>query len=115
MGRRMVDLFERAARLHDASPRPAPGLGLGQATATLAVEFARFTHEFDKLWYMWHHRPADVPTAPVAASPPQRSEWRARVYAACRVLYGPLHRRGVERGGAWYFPIAERVKRWLLS
>jgi hypothetical protein len=106
MGLRMVELIELAGTLHDDRPRPVPGLGMGRASAAQAVEFTRFSREFDKLWYAWHGR-LGVPAAGGATEEPT---WRDRVYAACRVLYAPLHRRGLERGGAWYVPIAERVK-----
>jgi glycosyltransferase involved in cell wall biosynthesis len=111
MGRRMVEIIDLAATLHDTEPRPGPGLGLGRACAAQAVEFTRFTREFDMLWHAWEGgRAAAAPGLPAG-----RVRWRERVYAACRVLYAPLYRRGVERGGAWYFPIAERIKRWLVQ
>jgi glycosyltransferase involved in cell wall biosynthesis len=110
MGRRMVEILDEAVELHDTQPRPLPGLGLARACAAQAVEFTRFTREFDKLWHAWEGGGA-VSAAGAAAG---AARWRERVYAACRVLYGPLYRRGLERGGAWYFPIAERLKAALL-
>lgn len=107
VGQRMAWHFDSAVRLHEAEPRPVPGLGLGRATATQAVEFTRTAVEFDWLWNTWHR---GQPSSASGDSVP----WRHRVYAACRVLYGPLYRRGRERGGAWYFPIADRVKAALL-
>jgi glycosyltransferase involved in cell wall biosynthesis len=106
MGERMVELFARASTLHDTQPRPVPGLGSGRAAAAQTIEFARTGREFEQLWHAWHSGSARV----LATGP----TWRERVYTACRVLYGPLHRRGVERGGAWYFPLASRIKSALL-
>jgi glycosyltransferase involved in cell wall biosynthesis/GT2 family glycosyltransferase len=102
MGQNMIAQLEHAIRLHDAQPRPVSSLRLGRACASQAVEYVRVSQLAASLW--------DGPrgsVSPVAA-------WRRRIYAVCRWMYAPLYRRGLERGGAWYLSLAERLKGALL-
>ena len=105
MGQCMVDQLDRATAWRQAQPRPGLSVGLGRALAAQVIELTRIGQQFDRLWHAANggafQRPGE------AAG---RADWRERLYAACRVLYGPLYRRGLERGGAWYFPLAQRVK-----
>jgi len=59
---------------------------------------------------LWKSRPGVL----AAVSPFADAGWRQRIYLACRWLYAPLYRRGMARGGAWYFTLAERIKGMLL-
>jgi glycosyltransferase involved in cell wall biosynthesis/GT2 family glycosyltransferase len=108
MGQNMVHLIETAMKLHTAQPRPVPSLRLGRACASQAVEYMRINHVADVLW-------ASRAGAHGLIAPAKGVTWRDRVYTVCRWLYGPLYRRGMARGGAWYFAIANKLKGALLQ
>jgi hypothetical protein len=105
----MVELFDGAHSLRTKNPRPAPGVGLGRASAAQLIELSRRCRETEP---QWHDRRQDgVPTVALES---QHPNWRTRVYEVLRVLYQPLYQRGLRHGGAWYFPMADRVKKALL-
>ena len=107
MGENMVHHFETAIRRHKDYPRPVPSLSLGRVCASQAVEHIRVAQLADGLWQA---RGA----AFGAIAPSNSMTWRERVYTVCRWLYGPLYRRGVARGGAWYLTLADKLKGALL-
>ena len=101
MGRNMVAEFECALRLHDTQPRPVSSLTFGRACASQAVEYVRVARLASSL-------DGELGSLVGVAG------WRRRAYVVCRRLYAPLYRRGLARGGAWYLPLAERIKGALL-
>jgi hypothetical protein len=105
----MVEQFDAARSLRTKNPRPVPGVGLGRASAAQLIELSRRCRETEP---QWHDRRQDgVPTVALES---QHPNWRTRVYEVLRVLYQPLYQRGLRHGGAWYFPMADRVKKALL-
>jgi hypothetical protein len=58
LGRRMVDLFQRAHELQEIQPRETPSRGLGLACATEAIEFTRLNSVAEWLWQQQNRRPA---------------------------------------------------------
>jgi glycosyltransferase involved in cell wall biosynthesis len=107
MGKNMVEVLQHAITDHSNQGSSAPALGLARACAAQAVEYVRVFHLSETLW---NQRKAPFSTG-------WRSDgldWRVPVYRLLKSLYEPLYRRGVRRGGAWYFPLAETIKDTLL-
>jgi glycosyltransferase involved in cell wall biosynthesis len=108
MGKTMVALLQQAIALHETQSRSIPGLGLARTCAAQAVEYVRLTQLADSPWNE-RYRPHGI------RSVSRNIDWRAIAYVVLRWLYEPFYRRGVRRGGAWYFTVANRVKQFLLS
>jgi glycosyltransferase involved in cell wall biosynthesis len=63
MGRRMVELFQRARELHRTQPRETPSRAFGLACATEAIEFTRLSGVADWLWQQRHSQASSTAEA----------------------------------------------------
>jgi glycosyltransferase involved in cell wall biosynthesis len=107
MGERMLNILDHAVRLSGTRLSPIPSLAVGRACASQTVEYFRMVQFTEQLW---SERNGSRPIWNML----NRAEWRVTTYSLLRLLYGPLYRRGVKRGRAWYFPMAEKLKGALL-
>jgi glycosyltransferase involved in cell wall biosynthesis/GT2 family glycosyltransferase len=107
MGKRMAELLEQAMNLQGTRLGQIPSFGLGRAYAAQAVEYFRMAQLAERLW---NERNGSHALWNALNGP----GWRIQIYALLRSLYEPLYIRGVKRGGAWYFPVAEKIKGMLL-
>jgi glycosyltransferase involved in cell wall biosynthesis len=107
MGKNILSLFEQAIDLHNSRQFSVPSLGLGRACAAQAVEYVRM---FQLTEQLWNERNG----APRIWGVFNRTDWRMQMYLVFRRIYEPFYNRGMKRGGAWYFPLADKVKEALL-
>ena len=108
MGENMVALLQQAIDLHGTQTSPLPGLGLARACAAQAIEYVRVFRLTEQLW---NERNGNHRTWNIFKS----TDWRGEIYLLLKRIYEPFYRRGVKRGGAWYFPVAEKIKQMLLG
>jgi glycosyltransferase involved in cell wall biosynthesis len=107
MGKNMLAVLQHAITNHPHQGSLAPTLGLARACAAQAVEYVRVLHLSEQLWSQCH--------APLSSRwLSDGLDWRVPVYQMLQSLYEPLYRRGVRRGGAWYFPLAAKIRDRLL-
>lgn len=108
MGKKMVRLLNEARNLHEN--RGCSGLSLRKGSAC-AAEALRYIHLVQSAETL-HSEPALHLQVAALFYP---VHWRAGAYAMLRWAYDPFYRRGVKRGGAWYFPVAGKIKQMLLG
>lgn len=114
MGERMVSLLQEARRLHTTQPRPVPGLGLGRACATQAVEHIRLSAVTDWLW-LERERQAGLLGLPLNGVDLPSTRWRVRAYFALRRRLLPYYRAALNRDIKWLLLLKKRLKRALLG
>jgi hypothetical protein len=107
MGKNILSLLEQAIDLHNSRQGSVTSLGLGRACAAQAVEYVRM---FQLTEQLWNERNG----APRILSVFNRTDWRMQMYLVFRRIYEPFYHRGMKRGGAWYFPLADKLKQTLL-
>ena len=106
MGERMAALLARGEELHQRAPRPVPGVGLGRAIATEAVDLTRLQLPFES----WLEAQA------AALGSGVRVAWQVRTFVAVQRVAGPLYRWTLEQPGmTWVRPAKERMKQALLA
>ena len=108
MGNNLAILLEYAMGHHENSPGPIPHIELGRTHEAQAVDYARVCRLAETISDE-HHRPRGIRAVF------NRSDWRVCLYVVCRWLYYPFYCWGVRRNGAWFFPLAEKIKMSLLS
>ena len=105
-----------AAR-QDREAVPVPGVGLGRACATQAVEYLRITTLTDWLWQEREQRTEHVtgtdliPAHLVAA---YGHSWRAVVYFSVRRMFLPFYNILLKTNRPWLLSLKNRLKRRLL-
>lgn len=107
MGKNILSLLEQAIDLHNSRQGSVTSLGLGRACAAQAVEYVRMFQLTEQLWN-------EKNGAPRILSVFDRTDWRMQMYLVFRRIYEPFYHRGMKRGGAWYFPLADKLKQTLL-
>jgi hypothetical protein len=108
MGKKMAGLLNEARSIHDSRGSTALSLDEGRARAAGALKYVGLSQAAEQL------RNEGVSGREILAVL-KTLHWRAGAYAMFRWLYEPFYRHGVKRGGAWYFPVVEKVKRMLLG
>jgi glycosyltransferase involved in cell wall biosynthesis len=113
MGERMCALLHEAIQLHRAQPRPVPGVGLGRACATQAIEYLRLVALTDWLW-LERERQEESLGGPLHGVDAHRAPWRAVVYFTLRRRLLPYYNAALGRDLKWLLPLKNRLKRVLL-
>ena len=108
MGKNMLSLLEQAIDRHNLREGSVPALGLGRACAAQAVEYVRMFQLTEQLWNERYGTPWILGWS-------SRADWRMQIYLMLRQIYEPFYHRGIKRGGGWYFPLADKLKRALLN
>ena len=109
--------YEAARQKREAVPAPVPGLGLGRACATQAVEYLRITTLTDWLWQEREQRPEQgqgtslIPAHLVAA---YGHSWRTVLYFSVRRMFLPLYTALLKTNRPWLLSLKNRLKRRLL-
>ncbi len=109
--------YEAARQEREAATAPVPGLGLGLACATQAVEYLRVTTVTDRLWTEREQRTAQgtgtslIPAYPVAA---YDHSWRTALYFSVRRRFLPFYEALLKRDRPWLVSLKNRFKRRLL-
>ena len=107
-----------AARQDRKSRRvPVPGVGLGRACATQAVEYLRITTLTDWLWQEREQRTEQVAgtgsiPAPLVAS--YGHSWRTALYFSVRRMFLPFYNALLKTNRPWLLSLKNRLKRRLL-
>lgn len=110
MGERMQQIITAAQQQAQQHPVLAPSLGLGQMSATLAVEYVRLSDLADGLW--WERQQAGLHPHLLD---PQNDSWRTLAYFAIRRLCLPYYRTALGWGGRLLLPLKNGLKRALLE
>jgi glycosyltransferase involved in cell wall biosynthesis len=113
MGDRIVALLQESIRLHRTLPRPVPGVGLGRACATQAVEYVRLSAVTDWLW-LERAQQGSPPGYHLYEGSIDHTRWRAFTYFAIRRWLLPYYRTALDRDMKWLLPLKNKLKRVLL-
>ena len=108
LGENMIGLLNEAGALRERRRSPTVSLDEGRACGAKALKYVRLFQSAEELR---NERGSYRRILALANG----MHWRAGIYAVLRWFYGPFYRCGVKRGGAWYFPVAERIKQALLG
>ena len=109
--------YEAARQEREAATAPVPGLGLGLACATQAVEYLRVTTVTDRLWTEREQGAGQgtgtslIPAPPVAA---YDHSWRTALYFSVRRRFLPFYEALLKRDRPWLVSLKNRFKRRLL-
>ena len=109
--------YEAARQEREAATAPVPGLGLGLACATQAVEYLRVTTVTDRLWTEREQGAGQgtgtslIPAPPVAA---YDHSWRTALYFSVRRRFLPFYEALLKRDRPWLVSLKNRLKRRLL-
>ncbi len=108
----MTDRFlaaYQAARLErETAARPVPGIGLGRACASQAVEYQRLASLTD---WLWQERGQGVATSLI---PVHAHSWRTSLYFALRRVLLPTYTALLKGNRPWLLSLKNRLKRRLL-
>ena len=113
----VVATYEAARQERAAATAPLPGLGLGRACATQAVEYLRVTTVTDWLWQEREQRPEQgqgtslIPAHLVAA---YGHSWRTVLYFSVRRMFLPFYNALLKGNRPWLSSLKNRLKRRLL-
>ena len=105
---RLLAAYHAVRQEREAAPRPVPGIGLGRACASQAVEYQRLSALAD---WLWQERGQGAGTSPV---PAHAHSWRTGLYFALRRLLLPAYTALLKRNQSWLLSIKNRLKRRLL-
>ena len=109
--------YEAARQEREAATAPVPGLGLGRACATQAVEYLRITTVTDWLWQEREQRPERgqgtslIPAHLVAV---YGHSWRTVLYFSVRRMFLPVYTALLKGNRPWLLSLKNRLKRRLL-
>ena len=109
--------YEAARQEREAATAPLPGLGLGRACATQAVEYLRITTVTDWLWQEREQGAGQgqgtslIPAHLVAA---YGHSWRTVVYFSVRRMFLPVYTALLKTNRPWLLSLKNRLKRRLL-
>ena len=110
-------VYEAARQEREAAPASLPGLGLGRACATQAVEYLRMTTVTDWLWQERERStehgqgPSVIPAHLVAT---YGRSWRTVLYFSVRRMFLPLYTALLKTNRPWLLSLKNRLKRRLL-
>ena len=110
-------VYEAARQERAAAPASLPGVGLGRACATQAVEYLRMTTVTDWLWQerersTEHGQGPSVIPAHLAAT--YGHSWRTVLYFSVRRMFLPLYTALLKGNRPWLLSLKNRLKRRLL-
>jgi hypothetical protein len=120
MGERAVSLLREAIQLHDAEPRPIPGLGLARACAIEALECTRLGDAAGRLWRERNEGQLGVAVPGVKINSqlldPYHADRRTLLYFAVRALLFPYY-QGLLKSNTMRWPVRIKsvIKRALLG
>ena len=111
--------YEAARQEREAATAATPGVGLGRACATQAVEYLRITTVTDWLWQEREQRTeqaAEAETSPIPAHfvAAYRHSWRTVLYFSVRRMFLPLYTVLLKTNRPWLLSLKDRFKRRLL-
>ena len=111
--------YEAARQEREAATAPLPGVGLGRACATQAVEYLRITTVTDWLWQEREQRAeqrADAGTSLIPAHlvAAYGHSWRTVVYFSVRRMFLPVYTALLKTNRPWLLSLKNRLKRRLL-
>ena len=113
----MLAAYAAARQEREAATTPVPGVGLGRACATQAVEYLRITSVTDWLWQEREQGPEQgrgtslIPAHLVAA---YGHSWRTVVYFSVRRMFLPVYTALLKTNRPWLLSLKNRLKRRLL-
>ncbi len=108
---------EAARQEREAATAPVPGVGLGRACATQAVEYLRITTVTDWLWQEREQGTGQgqgtrlIPAHLVAA---HGHSWRTVMYFSVRRMFLPVYTALLKTNRPWLLSLKNRLKRRLL-
>ena len=110
-------VYEAARQKREAAPASLPGVGLGRACATQAVEYLRITTVTDWLWQererrTEHGQGSSVIPAHLVAT--YGRSWRTVLYFSVRRMFLPLYTALLKTNRPWLLSLKNRLKRRLL-
>ena len=117
MTENILAAYAAARQEREAATAPVPGLGLGRACATQAVEYLRITSVTDRLWQEREQSPEQgrgtslIPAHLVAA---YGHSWRTVVYFSVRRMFLPVYTALLKTNRPWLLSLKNRLKRRLL-
>ena len=103
---RFLAAYQAARQEREITTRPVPGIGLGRACASQAVEYQRLSHLTDWLWQ-------ERGQAATGLAPAYAHSWRTGLYFALRRALLPAYSALLKRNPA-LLPLKNRLKRRLL-
>ena len=109
--------YEAARQDREAATAPVPGIGLGLACATQAVEYLRITTVAD---WLWNEREqgagqsagTSLISAHLVAA--YGHSWRTMLYFSVRRMFLPFYNALLKRDRPWLLSLKNRLKRRLL-
>ena len=109
--------YEAARQDREAAKAPVPGVGLGRACATQAVEYLRITTVTDWLWK--EREQGAEPGAGTSLIPAHLvaaygHSWRTVVYFSVRRMFLPFYNTLLKTNRPWLLSLKNRLKRRLL-
>ena len=107
---RLLAAYHAARQERETASRLVPGVGLGRACASQAVEYLRLSTLTDWLW----QEPGQGAGAGVGLIPAHAHSWRTGLYFALRRLLLPAYTALLKRNPSWLLSIKNRLKRRLL-
>ena len=108
MTERFLAAYDTARQERETAARPVPGLGLGRACASQAVEYQRLSSLTDWLWQERGQAAAG------GLVPAHAHSWRTGLYFALRRTLLPAYSALLKRNQSWLLPLKNRLKRRLL-
>ena len=108
MTERFLAAYDAARQERETAARPVPGIGLGRACASQAVEYQRLSSLTDWLWQKRGQASAG------GLVPAHAHSWRTGLYFALRRALRPAYSALLKRNQSWLLPLKNRLKRRLL-
>ena len=108
MTERFLAAYDAARQERETAARPVPGIGLGRACASQAVEYQRLSSLTDWLWQERGQAAAG------GLVPAHAHSWRTGLYFALRRALLPAYSALLKRNQSWLLPLKNRLKRRLL-
>ena len=109
--------YEAVRQERAAATAPVPGLGLGRACATQAVEYLRVTTVTDWLWQEREQgtgRGQGTSLIPAHLVAAYGRSWRTVLYFSVRRMFLPLYTALLKTNRPWLLSLKNRLKRRLL-
>ncbi len=111
--------YEIARQEREGAIAQPPGLGLGRACATQAVEYLRITMTADWLWQERERGSAQSTDAGASLIPAHLvarygHSWRTTLYFSVRRMFLPLYNSPLKGDWPWLLSLKNRLKRYLL-
>ncbi len=108
--------YKAARQRRQAAIQPVPGLGLGRACATQAVEYLRLTTVTDWLWQEREQSTGpDTSRLPAQLHAVSAHSWRTTLYFSARRMLLSLYNALLKTDRPWLLSLKNRLKRRLLG